>query len=358
MAQRGRSDWERQHAAQRREAERQARELARQAKERAKAQHVVEQQQLAETKTAKLTDEIRILDQVLLGVLDRSPITFAQLKVQPRPAAFQPGRLAEPVPTPNWEEYAPVEPRGVDRWFGGMNQYRRDLAAAQRRYQTASDEYQAAEAQRQKDLQAAQTAHKRKVGEADSKVAAYNRQVDQHAAGFAVGEAPAVEWFVNHILRASRYPQGFPTTWQVAYRPENRDVVVELELPGQQVVPAVREYRYIKTRDAIDPVARPITEIKQRYARLIARIALRTLHEIFRATPAGVIEAVVFNGRVNTTDRATGKKVRPHLISVEAERAAFDELVLAEVDPAACLAYLNALVSDNRQTGKPGPAAP
>jgi restriction system protein len=350
MAQRGRSDWEKQHAAQRREAERQARELARQAKEQAKArqaQHVVEQQQLAETKTAKLADEIRILDQVLLGVLNRPPITFAQLKARPRPVAFQPGRLAEPVPTPNWGDYAPVEPRGVDRWFGGMNQYRRDLAAAQRRYETAADEYRAMEAQREKDLQSAQAAHHRKVEEANVQVAAYNRQVDQHAADFAVGEAPAVEWFVNHVLRASRYPQGFPAMWQVAYRPENRDVVVEFELPGQQVVPAVREYRYIKARDSIDPVARPITEIKQRYARLIACIALRTLHEIFRATPAGVIEAVVFNGRVNTTDRATGKQVRPHLISVEGERAAFDELVLADVDPAACLAYLNALVSPN-----------
>ena len=116
-----------------------------------------------------------------------------------------------------------------------------------------------------------------------------------------------MEWFVNHILRASRNPQGFPTLWRVAYRPENRDVVVEFELPGQHVVPAVREHRYIKSRDAIDPVARPIAEIKQRCARLIACIALRTLHEIFHATPAGVIEAVVFNGRVNTTDRATGK---------------------------------------------------
>ncbi len=56
---------------------------------------------------------------------------------------------------------------------------------------------------------------------------------------------------------------------------------------------------------------------------------------------------MVFNGRVSTVDRATGKKARPHLISVEAERPAFEDLVLAEVDPAACLKHLNALVSPN-----------
>jgi restriction system protein len=100
-------------------------------------------------------------------------------------------------------------------------------------------------------------------------------------------------------------------------------------------------------RRAVDLVARPATEIKQRYARLIACIALRTLHEIFRSTPNEILEAIVFNGRVSTIDKATGKQARPHLISVEAERSAFDDLVLAEVDPAACLKHLNALVSPN-----------
>ena len=78
----------------------------------------------------------------------------------------------------------------------------------------------------------------------------------------------------------------FPAHYQVAYRPENRDVVVEFELPPQEVVPVMRGYRYVKARDAIDPLPRPRTETRQRYKRLIACVALRTLHEIFTATPA------------------------------------------------------------------------
>jgi len=123
--------------------------------------------------------------------------------------------------------------------------------------------------------------------------------------------------------------------------------VVEFELPPQQVVPTVRGYRYVKARDVIEPLPRPENEIKRRYARLIACVALRTLHEIFAATPSAVVEAVVFNGRVSTIDRATGKPARPHLLSVSAERAAFADLVLAAVEPAACLKRLNALVSPN-----------
>jgi restriction system protein len=56
---------------------------------------------------------------------------------------------------------------------------------------------------------------------------------------------------------------------------------------------------------------------------------------------------VVFNGRVSTIDKATGKPARPHLLSVSTDRATFADLVLASVEPAACLTRLNALVSPN-----------
>lgn len=65
------------------------------------------------------------------------------------------------------------------------------------------------------------------------------------------------------------------------------------------------------------------------------------------ATPPDVVEAIVFNGRLSTIDRATGKPVRPHLVTVSAERSTFTDLVLAAVEPAACPTRLNALVSPN-----------
>jgi restriction system protein len=109
------------------------------------------------------------------------------------------------------------------------------------------------------------------------------------------------------------------------------------------VVPPVRSYRYVKARDVTEPVSRPEHEISQRYDRLISAIALRTLHEIFSATAPEVVRAVSFTGYVSTTDQATGKPVRPHLLAVSAERPAFEDLVLAEVEPVACLARLGAV---------------
>ena len=87
---------------------------------------------------------------------------------------------------------------------------------------------------------------------------------------------------------------------------------------------------------------RPDHEIRQRYERLISCIALRTLHEIFSATASEVVRAVSFTGYLDSTDLATGKAVRPRLLTVSADRPVFEDLVLAAVEPAACLAGLGA----------------
>jgi restriction system protein len=50
---------------------------------------------------------------------------------------------------------------------------------------------------------------------------------------------------------------------------------------------------------------------------------------------------------VSTTDLATGQPIRPCLMSVSAEREVFTSFVLANLDPAACLHKLNALVSNH-----------
>ncbi|MGO8956306.1 MAG: restriction endonuclease [Streptosporangiaceae bacterium] len=60
------------------------------------------------------------------------------------------------------------------------------------------------------------------------------------------------------------------------------------------------------------------------------------------------MSGIDFNGYVSARDRATGKAVRPLLISVHATRDAFAEIVLDEpdLDPVVCLrGYLNAVIS-------------
>lgn len=71
-------------------------------------------------------------------------------------------------------------------------------------------------------------------------------------------------------------------------------MAVEYELPPQFVIPAKRDYKYVATHDEIDTLTRPEKEIKDRYARLIAQVAIRTIHEILISVPPEVATVVTF----------------------------------------------------------------
>jgi restriction system protein len=153
---------------------------------------------------------------------------------------------------------------------------------------------------------------------------------------------------VQEALAMSVYPDGLRGSCAAMYRPEARELLVEYELPRQDVVPAVAGYRYLKTKDTVQPEPRKDAEIKKLYGQLIARVALRTLAEAFDVVPVTLVDGIVFNGYVSAKDRMTGKPVRPLLISTHATREDFGEIVLDEpkLDPEACLrGYLNAVVS-------------
>jgi restriction system protein len=238
-------------------------------------------------------------------------------------------------------------------------------AAAQQREQ----ERQQAQAQREEQRQAAEKrrqAGQQQVAEAELKTeaihqaeAALSRLLHDRSRNLAT-QCRAIEEAFNadgsdalvaalqHALATSVYPEGLRGSCAAMYRPEARELLIEYELPRHDAVPAVAGYRYVKSRDLVQPEPRKETQTRRLYSELLARITLRTLAEAFDAAPATLITGIVFNGYVSAKDRMTGKPVRPLLISVHATQEAFAEIVLdePELDPVACLrGYLNAIVS-------------
>jgi restriction system protein len=340
------SEFELRLAAQRREDDRLDREQRKQDREQEKAlqqAHLESRQAEADTMTAAVQEQVKILAEVLTSVLPRPALTFERLMAAPKVAPFDPGEVGQVPAAPDWSEFAPVPPQGLNRFLRAR--YERQLAQAQGRFQAAESEHRQRVSQQRHALTVAKAKYDRKVTQDRARAAQRNAYVTDRQSAFAAGDPDAVEWFASCVLKASRYPDGFPREHQVAYQPENRSLTVDAELPPVSVVPAVRAYRYVRARDVIEPVPRQESEISQRYDRLLSCVALRTLHEIFTVTPPEVVVAVTFRGRVTTIDPATGKPSRAHLVSVTAGRGAFDDLILAAVDPAACLARLNALVA-------------
>ena len=341
------AEWQGRLAAQHQEDEGLARERRRQEQEQEKVrqqEHLESQRQAADGQTAEVLEQIKSLDEVLTSVLALPPMSFDRLMATPRTSPFDPGPLDVARPVPDWNDFAPAEPHGwrrlLHRFLGRSARNRRQVAQAQGRFEAAAAEHRQQESERRQALAVAAAKYHQKVTEERGRAAARNAYVARRQAAFAAGEAESVVWFVRCVLKASRYPDDFPREYQVAYDPEHRNVAVEFELPARRVVPSARAYRYLQARDVIEPVPRPEREIGQRYERLISGLALRTLYEIFTATAPDVVRAVSFTGYVSSTDPATGKPVRGPLLSVSAERPVFEDLVLAAVEPATCLAGL------------------
>jgi len=335
--------WEQRLAAQRREEDR----LARERRQREKDQERVRQQeqlaarqQAAEEQTAEVEERMKALGEVLTSVLPLRPLTFERLLAASRVPDFDPGPLGSALPPPDWGDFAPAPAAGLGRLLGAGQRQARQVTEARTRFEAARAEHQRQEAERRRALAVAKAKYDRKVTEERAKAAARNAYVTSRQAAFATGDPEAIAWFVGCVLRVSPYPDGFPREYQVAYDPGNRDVTVDLELPPRGVVPAMRAYRYVKTRDAVEPVPRQESELTQAHERLVACVALRVLHEIFGATPAELVQAVALTGWVASVDPATGSPIHPRLLTVRAERPVFTVLVLDAVDPLACLDHL------------------
>ncbi|BAL86015.1 putative restriction endonuclease [Actinoplanes missouriensis 431] len=237
-------------------------------------------------------------------------------------------------------------------------------AQAEERRRNAETRAKAQEAAAAKRL-ADQEEHARKIAEAEFRTEAVTARFaefakllmhrNRRAADATVelsatlsngGPDPFVER-LQHVLAQSRYPEGLTGKAAAHYDAASRELLIEYELPLQDAVPTVVAYRYTKAK-GMTAVPRKEPETKKLYGDLLARLTLRTIAEAFDATAPDLVAGVVFNGYVSTKDKATGRAIRPLLISIDAERDRFAEIELdePELDPVLCLrSHLNAIVS-------------
>lgn len=328
--------WE---AAQR--AQQRAREQQRKVDERERAAGEARQRdEDAAARTRAVERRITELERLLRSSLARDPrVSLDSLRRRVAVPPLDLGELAIPVPAPEWGEFEPEPVRGLRRMFGGQQRYETAVDAARQEFQRAQEDHRLREDQRSKQVADARRAYQRRVAEAEREVAAHNAHIDEVAAGLSENDRFAVSEYIQAVLDLSPYPAGFPAERSAGYVPESSLLAVEWYLPPVDVVPEQKAFRHIKTRKAIEPVARPPAEIRLIYQSVIAQIALRTLREVFGSSPDEMISTVVFNGRVHAIDPVTGQKIRPHLITLRATREQFSKLVLDEpkLKPVECV---------------------
>ncbi len=231
----------------------------------------------------------------------------------------------------------------MSRVFKGS--YQKVVDQARARFEHELAQYQVRERDRNSALVAMQARHRQAEESRRQGVEQHNAQVNDLEQRVLSKQPEAVEDYFELLVEGSPLPAELPIDVEVAYQVDARKLLLIRELPNVDVIPEAREYTYVKTRDEITAKPRPPKEIKERYARLVAQLVLRTIRDVFEVRPAELVDEVAINAHVSTRNKATGQPERPCLVSVSATRQQFEHLVLTELDPVECLRYFNALVS-------------
>ena len=276
-----------------------------------------------------------------------SAFAFSKLKTaQPR-LTFSPETPTRAEQPPDLASFLPEAPKGLGAHMpGAKRKYQAQVDAATASFEEAEQKYTARETERVEALDRERNGFDAKVAELRETVARQHADVDELEKRFAAGEPNAVIEYYTAVLASIPVPYEAPEGQsRLAYSPESRQLVVELELPTFDVIPENREYRYIKSRDDVKASALPATERRRLYASLIAQVALSVLRAAVQADPHSVVETIVLNGHVRTLDKRTGQQIHPCLITVRTTRERFEQLNLSQVDPAECLKGLSASVS-------------
>jgi restriction system protein len=259
-----------------------------------------------------------------------------------------------PIPPATGRRTAAGDQTASPKQLAAQQNTRQHMQARRHEPQRTGEDWPLAVERRMAEAGFRTDAARKKVAALEQLLQARNRSLaKQRRRAQEIFNSQGPEAFVEVLqqsLARSVYPYGMRGSCAAMYQPEARKLLIEYELPSQDVVPAAEAYHYVKTMGLVQPKPRGKAEIRSLYVKLIASVTLRTLAEAFDASPKDLVGEIIFNGYVSSGDPAATQPVKPLLISARATRENFAEVVLdePELDPIACLhGYLNATVSPN-----------
>ncbi|WP_369777713.1 restriction endonuclease [Streptomyces sp. R33] len=285
-------------------------------------------------RTAQLESEVDALKGLLVAGCRAPAFRISDLARSEQLEPFNPGALAQPVPMPRIDQFQ----QQSSGWTLGSSHRAQAEREAHARYTQAWQAANAAEAQRQQQLAAYRQQYDRWAADQLAGVRAHNSGLIELAAALRAGDAEAaVEYFSAALYASTAWPEALPRQVAAAYDPAARQLVLDWELPGYEVVPEARSVQYLPSTDQDRVKPRPVTERRALYRDLLAQCMLLVVRELYAADEFGVLDSVVVNGFVDCHDPATGQEARFVLSTVPAARSAFAGLRLEQVSAVDCL---------------------
>jgi restriction system protein len=172
-----------------------------------------------------------------------------------------------------------------------------------------------------------------------------NEEIDAHRAAYLNKQPEEIVDYCDLVLSGSAYPDSFPKSWQLEYRPETRMLLVEYSLPNADAMPRLKEVKYIQSRDEFTDSCLTEPAFERMYDGALYKIALRSIQELIKSDEANGIDSVIFNGWVRAVEPATGQETNGCIMSIQVDKAEFASINLAKADPKACFKKLKGVGS-------------
>jgi restriction system protein len=255
--------------------------------QREKALYTKEQKKdAAGHRTQKALDALAEIENLLVSAVEaKGTFEWEQLKdlsrfVQATP--LRPAKLDPPAEPLNYESKYGIKLGLLDHLFSSRKA--KKIAAAQRIFDEdharwkasvkAADTVNAKVAAEFEEATKKWKADKAAFLEAQQK---RNEEIDAHRAAYLNKQPEEIVDYCDLVLSGSVYPDSFPKSWQLEYRPDTRMLLVEYSLPNADAMPRLKEVKYIQSRDEFTESFLADSAFDKMYDGALYKIALRSL---------------------------------------------------------------------------------
>jgi hypothetical protein len=334
--------------------------------------YLISRQDEEDIRSEEVAEAYLAIDTLLKATLERDDyVDLNTLRVTVSHPAFDRQDLTWPItpPAPARRPSAPVfvqpdPPSGIAKLFG-KRKYEERLEAAKVAHRRAMADWEAAcaaadqqdrdalakhvqaEQQRLAALERERARYARECDERQAAAVQQNQSLDDLIANLGYGTPEAIQEYVAIVLGNSVYPEQFPVQHTFAFDSSTAELTLRVTVPEPTRLPSAKHFKFVKASDEIVPVPLSQKECKDRYARAVHQVALRSIHEVFEADRRGLIRTIALEVVTSAIDESTGIRSDVLLVIVGAEREAFMAFDLSSVVPDKTLARMGAAVSKN-----------
>jgi len=187
----------------------------------------------------------------------------------------------------------------------------------------------------------------------ETRQAAQHQRIEARKSAYQNHDADAVLDFCETVLMNSSYPTFCPRHFDCDYEPETKTLIIDYQLPAIDDIPSKKAAKHDRAQGKIVYTSISQSVINKLYEDVNYQIVLRTLFELFHSDEAKALVSVVFNGIVDTVDKASGQSIRPCIMSIQVSRSEFESINLKQVDPKACFRKLKGVSAAKLQALAP-----